>query len=262
MSKKQLNKVALLSLTVAGGLLAIVGVKTQLKEQFPSLPEGLFLLSLVIGFAFTGGGLLLLLLPIDTARDTWRWLFGRPTYEPRAARRDDLEDVYAFGCEEFGQVSPLENMKEWHRINRNLFHVMKCVRKGKLVRREKLIGFYSVIPLKKPALSLLENDNFDGLKITNNLIVREKDGQRLEKPACIYIGSIAARGNGYARGLVVGELRGFLRAETDQGVRLLYSRPITRRGLELLRQNKFEPVKPNFKEPLNHIYKRDSSTMS
>ena len=57
--------------------------------------------------------------------------------------------------------------------------------------------------------------------------------------------------------VMVGELRGRLRAEGDQGIRLLYSRPVTQRGLELLLQNKFEPVKPNFKEPLRHIYKRD-----
>lgn len=174
MNKKQLNQIAVLLLTVGGGLLAIVGVETQLHQQFSSLPEGLFIICLVIGCVFTGCGLLLLLLPIDSARDSWRWLFGTAAYEPHVARRQDLEHIHAFGCQEFGEVSPLENMRQWYKINRNMFHVLKCVRKGKLIRREKLIGFYSIIPLKRPAISMLENDNFDGVKITNNLIVKEK----------------------------------------------------------------------------------------
>lgn len=258
MDRKQLNRIAGLLLTIGGSLLAIVGVETRLRERFP-LPERLFVTFLLIGCAFTGAGLLLLFLPIHTVHDTWRWLFGKAVYEPHAARREDLEHIHAFGIEEFGEVSPLESMKQWHKINRNMFHVMKCVRRGKLIRREKLIGFYSVIPLKRPAISLLEADSFDGANITNNLIVSERKGQRVEKPACIYIGSIAARGTAYARGMLVGELRGRLQAENELGVHLIYSRPVTQRGLDLLLQNNFEPVKPNLRDPLKHIYKRELS---
>lgn len=260
MNKKQLNQLGLILLTVGGGgLIAIASIKPQLQQQVPFLPNWFYDSCVVIGLVVTIAGIVLLLLPIDSARRAWRWSFGKTTFVPRAANREDLEHIHFLGLEEFGEVSPVDKMKEWYKINRNIFHVMQRVRRGKLVQKENLIGYYSVIPLKRAAVPFLEDDNFDGTKITNNLIIRERKGQRAEPPACIYIGGIAARGSGYARGLVVGELVGRLNVEKDRGINLIYSTPVTTKGLELLTERRFEPVKPPLKEPLKHIYKLDFS---
>lgn len=260
MTKKQLTHVSLALLAVGGGLVAIMAVKDPLRVQFPALPEWFYTGCLVTGFVVTIFGILLLLLPIHWAMDTWRWLFGKSNFVAHAAKREDLEPIHLFGTEEFGEVSPLAKMKDWHKINGNIFHVMKRVRRGRLVARHTLVGYYTVIPLKQAAISFLDEDNFDGTKITDNLIVKERKGERLDRPACIYIGSIAARGSAYTRGLVMWELHGRLRAEKERGITLIYSRPVTDKGLELLKNNGFEPVKPPYNEALKHIYRCDLSS--
>jgi hypothetical protein len=255
MTKKQLNHIGLVLLAIGGGLIAIRAVKDPLTSQFPLLPDWFFTFSLVTGFVLTILGILLFILPIHTALDAWRWLFGKSVLVAHAARRDDLEHIHAYGVEEFGEVSPLDTMREWHKLNRNMFHLVKRVRKGKLVTRLTIVGYYSVIPLKHGAIPFLEEDNFDGTKITPNLIVKEKKGKRLDTTACIYIGSIAARGTPYARGRVMGELHGRIRVEQERGITAIYSRPVTERGYKLLSDYGFQPVKPPYKEPLKHIYK-------
>ncbi|HYX28577.1 MAG TPA: hypothetical protein VE863_08420 [Pyrinomonadaceae bacterium] len=255
MSKRQLNHVGLVILAIGGGFIAIMAVKDQLIRQFPFLPDSFFRVSLVMGFVLTIVGILLFIIPIHWAVDSWRWMFGRSILMAHAARRDDLEHIHAYGVEEFGEVSPLDTMREWHKINRNMFHLVKRVRRGKLVTRLTIVGYYSVIPLKQTAIPFLDADNFDGTKITPNLIVKERNGRRQETAACIYIGSIAARGTPYARGRVVGELHGRIRVEQERGIRLVYSRPVTEKGLKMLTDNGFQPVRPNYQEPLKHIYK-------
>lgn len=258
MNRQKILEIGIVLLTVGGVFIAVMQVKNDLMTAVPLLQPWFFKLCLWLGIAmFTVGLLLLILLmmPVKTAQGVWWWLFGKKSYLPRRAQRDDLPDIHAFGCEEFGEVSPLGRMQSWYRINKDIFHVVHSVRKGRLVRYEKMVGYYSLLPLKAAAVPLLENDNFDGTKITDDLIVRERHGQRVEQPACVYVGSIAARGSDYAKGIVMGGLFNRVSLERERGVRLVYSRPVTQRGLELLLDNKFEPVKQTDNDPLKHIYK-------
>lgn len=259
MNRKKILESGIVLLTVGGVFIAAVQVRIDLMEVMPFLTPSFFKLCLWLGIVMFTLGLLLLLfllLPIETAGAVWRWFFGKKVINPsRLAQRDDLPDIYAFGCEEFGDVSPLEKMREWHRLNKRLFYLVTSVRRGRFVRQERMIGYYTLIPLKAAAVPLLEDDNFDGRHITADFIVREKKGVLLERPACIYIGSVAARGSKFAQGRVMGELLSRIQHELNKGVGRIYSRPVTRRGLELLLDNNFEPVKPHDSDPLNHIYR-------
>jgi len=257
-NRKRVLELSVVFLTVGGVLIAVMQVKSDLVNVMPFLTPSFFKVCLVLGFVLCALGLLLLLLlalPVETAHEVWRWVFGEKKHDPRRAQRDDLEDIHAFGCIEFGEVSPLDKMKDWYKINKDIFHVVYSVRKGRFGKYEKMVGYYSVLPLKAAAVPLLEADNFDGTKITDDLIVREKRGVRQEQPACVYVGSVAARGSSYAKGWVMSGLYNRLILERERGVRRVYSRPVTQKGLELLLRYNFEPVNPSHRGQLKHIYK-------
>jgi hypothetical protein len=263
-TKKKFIEFGAIFATIGAGLIALHQEETSLSHKFPHIPSWVYDACLLLGVFIFGAGTLsviaALMLPTETLRAGWERFFGRVVFVPRRAKRDDLSAIYEFCHKAFdGQVSPVNRMKEWHRINPNIFFLVHRVKKVAGVKTiNQLIGYYCLIPLNNKALSFLEDDSFDGTKISKDFVIHsDRLGKRSDLPAAIYIGGIAAVGSAYAKGFVEGELHASLRAERDKGVCLIYSRPVTRKGLKLLKKYGFEPVDPSIEEQLHHIHKYD-----
>src|SRR5437899_1166386 len=100
MTKKQANYYGVILLAAGGGLIALKTLETALTK----VPSGVFIGCVITGSVLIILGLALLLFPLEATANVCRWLFGKATYEPRQARREDLADIYAFGKKEFGEV--------------------------------------------------------------------------------------------------------------------------------------------------------------
>jgi hypothetical protein len=158
--------------------------------------------------------------------------------------------LYEFARDYFPTAS-LNQTKALYNLN-NRMYWMVMSRQKRLFGLEfgsKLLGYFTVVPLAREAIPLLEGDEF-GVQHFNKDYVSKKGGN----VAAVYIGSIAARRRVGPHAIsrlafIIGEYR-------NDGVPV-YTRPVTKTGMRLMSEWGFAPVR----EPgRNHIYKLDEQS--
>jgi hypothetical protein len=170
-------------------------------------------------------------------------------YELRDVKRDEIPALRVFCAKFLGDdISPLTQMTEWYDKNPTIFSILLEARSGGKNPVKDIVGYYSVIPLNKEAANLIHDEKITGAMFTVDHIVPKG-----KKPAAIYIGGIAAEPHGKARAIVIGSIAQQLSDARRSGIPI-YSRPITKEGLNILHSYNFIPV--NYAtSSLNHVHK-------
>ena len=167
-------------------------------------------------------------------------------FEACPASEDDLEKIHEMACNLFGEdVSPITEMKSWHKRNNKIFWAVR--RKNET----ELMGYFCVIPLLKRAAKLVEKEDLTGAHISVKHIT---SSQHNSKPYAIYVGAIAAK-NLLAQGAAMNHLTSFFQMMHSSKVRNIYTRPVTKIGLKRSLERGFKPVDKRLEDtPLNRTY--------
>lgn len=264
MTKKRLVEFGVLLLTIGGGgLIAITQVKDQLHEVFPRLTGGFYTFCLVVGFVMVVIGILVIILPINTslkAAQKLKEIFGldQKPYESKIAKWRDLKPIHEYGKRRLGtDVSNLKKAETWFRTNNQIFWlVIDNSIKGS--HEEQMIGYYAVFPLNQQATELLEAEKVDGTSFETEHIIPYRRGRIRKTPHSLYVGGIVAESKMRVRQFILGSLIAHLNHEKENGVKVLFTRPVTADGLRLVKKYGFRPVNKFVTGyQMNHIYKYD-----
>lgn len=243
-------------LAIGGVMIAIYQVRVDIQERVPAIGNDFFRLMLFVAILLSLGAILMIVLAfahhlmrvrrsMDYVRRVVADLLRDPIYDCRPAGEDELDAVRNLGAMLIDeQISPIEDMREWHRKNPALFFVVEEIS----VRRQtrEIVGYFSLLPVNKRTADLLEKGKITGIGLTPEHIVTSNG-----KPAAVYVGGIAAkspRARAYALASLIARLDA-QRRDTD-----VYSRPVTERGLQLLKKYNFVPVKRGH-DKLGDIFK-------
>jgi hypothetical protein len=264
MTKKKAVEVGILLLTIGGGLIAIISVRKDLEPVLPFLPNLFYKTCLLLGFALCVVGVLLIVLPVETIQKIVQRIkdffgMGDRPYETKPAKWKDLKLIHEYAKQELGAVSDLQKMEQWFNINRQIFWiVIDSAVNG--THGQQMVGYYAIIPLNKVATDLLETEKIEGTSFAAEHIIPYRRGRIRKTPASIYVGGVAAKNRMRIRQFVLGSLVAHLNQEIENGVKAVFSRPVTNDGLRLIKKYNFKPVN-QFVETyeMKHIYKRDFS---
>lgn len=252
---KPKTNAALGVLAVSGVLLAIRPLKNEINAALGTLPDGLYAACLIAGVLLAALGLAILLFPAGFfifVREKLITDFDAPDFDCRPAKRSELKFIHDFSSQEIGgNVSPVPQMTLFYNKNRSIFWVLVHKKSGEDKSVHKIVGYFSVLPLTESARRLLEREELNGLKLTTEHVLK-----RGETPAAIYIGGIAAKRLPFrSRAVLLSYLKAHINRERERGVSRIYSRPVTDRGLRILRKYRFSPVADLPGDELDRIYK-------
>lgn len=168
--------------------------------------------------------------------------------ESYPARISDLKTINEFAQREFGErVSELQLMKRWWRVNDLVFHIISRVTILKGGRREEMVGYFCVIPLKGAVLEKLCKGEITGADIGAEFIAKQD-----QAPEAVYIGGVAGVDQA-SRGSALHFLSAHLNLfAEDKPVRVL-TRPVTDDGLRVADGYGMTPVDAT-KTGRGHVY--------
>lgn len=123
-----------------------------------------------------------------------------------------------------------------------------------------MVGYYCIIPLNEKGTDLVEAEKLDGTSIAPEHMIPHRKGRIRKTPSSIYIGGVVAKNRIRIRQFVLGSLIAHLNQEFDNGVSIVFSRPVTDDGMRLIKKYDFKPVNKFVSQyEMNHIYKYDAS---
>lgn len=192
---------------------------------------------MLLGF---GVFLLLLLFIAAVARPLISWTTADKSLGIRFAKRKEIEDFLPFYQSVIGgPMPPMNEVKRTFKVNGEILRFLEHITRGRNTEKKKLVGFCTVLPLKREAVALLEREQLNGLKLTRDHVCSPR-----ETPAAIYIGSIGAKGS-EAKAAILHYVLGVIHDQAAHGVRCVYTRPTTKDGLRVAKQYGFSPVAEN-----------------
>jgi len=246
-------------IALGGLLLAVRARRADIDSDLAKLPDGIYLLLLLGGLILATVGLIGIIFPFRAIYEAVRETLGRwvetPQFSCRPAQTAELEQALAFSQSFFGSAtSDIDSIRKLHAKNSSMFYLVDELSESKGKKTSKLVGFFDLIPVTKNAASLLDDEKLDGPRLTAQHIVKPRG-----RAAAVYVAGIGAKGF-RARAWILGKLGERLERYQDKGLSI-YTRPATKRGLQLAERNGFTPVKSNTgKDKLLSIYKRSPFT--
>lgn len=229
-------------------ILGVGGVfVTVSAAPIPDLPWILSGVALYSGLGLVAGGLLLLAFSLQISLP-----LPEVEYEFRYIKRNELPKLMRFARRFLEELPPLRTVKAIYRTNPKCFWVAERHSVSRWSESRKWVGFFSVLPMQAAAVDLLEREELTGLRFTSEHITTLK-----QQPKALYVGSIAARGF-KAKAETLGYIKACVERAVDVGIRVVYTRPVSRDGLRLVRRHDFLPVSDDV-EPneLGRVYKRE-----
>ena len=144
-----------------------------------------------------------------------------------ACREEDLEAVCNIAAMSIPGVLDLQKTQALYAHNPKFIHKVFDT------QDHRIIGYFCVLPLTKKGVGKVKERDLmgDGMQVSYFT-------KRFAKKATVYIGGVAGIGN-YVKAGAYEQLKQFLE---KQNVYEAYTRPTTKDGVRLARQNKFEPV--------------------
>lgn len=235
MKAKRTQDLAVLLATFGSAVLAIAALK-ELIDHFTTLSWA-YKSMLIAGIAalvasFAALGFSLILQAVSSASA----VVIRSEYTIAMISADQLQGYHGFCRSVIGDgVASLDRVRDWYAKNpETLWAVRREQRRG-LKQKSEMVGFFSVFPVTQEAKELLAKNLHKGTELVSNHIVSQ--GHRA---AAIYIGAVGAKGF-RAKERTLGALMGYLISRTRK-TPLIFTRPVTKDGLRLTRQQGFEPV--------------------
>jgi len=253
--RRRLIEIGSALLALGGAMLAVYPLKDPIESRIVILPNGFYFVFLLLGLLLVAFGLtlfVLLLLPIKALEEKLDVILEGPDYDCRPAKTSELKSLRDYGKTFFGEdVCTLKKMKQWHSKNPNIYWLLVHNKSTQNKTISRMVGYYNLLPLTAEASDRVEREELNGTLFMPDHIV--EDGQ---KPSSIYIGGIAANAFPFrARSVILTYLKEHLKRERERGVTKIYTRPVTRRGLQLVERNNFSPVNAEVDQELSRIYK-------
>lgn len=195
--------------------------------------------------------LLVVLLGAFVSKPVLSWVDTDKSLVVRYAKRNELDEFLPFYQSVIGgPLPPMNEIKRTLKANSEIIRLLERVKRGPGKESRRLVGFCSVLPITRSAVTLFEREELDGLKLTRAHVCTPR-----ESPAAIYIGSIGAKG-AEARAAILSYALGVMHDQASHGVRYVYTRPTTREGLRVAKQYGFMPVASNVdRNALGRVYK-------
>ncbi len=187
---------------------------------------------------------------------------GNVEFDFRPAGRHELSAARDY-CMRYisGEFTSLEKMRLWHEKNPQLFWIVFEKTAASRTATPKIRGYFSIIPLTKPAALEVEKEALNALLFRPSDICKPPASKRKRTPYAVYLGAIAASGP-RARVATLQFLKQALLRERSRGCNVVYSRPVTRVGMKLLADQQFESVDAEKSGQLNYIHRLETSRVS
>lgn len=224
-------------IAISGLLLAIYPVKLDIQKKVIDLPDAFFTILLVVGLCLAVAGLVVVV--SSNAGIVFQPIMPafRKRYVFRHASRSELKTIHELCSEVFsGEVSPLRRMKKWYDKNPKLFWVVEQIKEYRGQRTAKFVAYFAIIPLRSSAEPLVRSEELDGTALTSEHIAGVS-----QSATAVYLGGIAAV-NRMAGGVALHYMQVMIDREKENGVKVVYTRPVTKIGLELVRKYNFSPI--------------------
>lgn len=234
--------------TISGLILSVVSVQPEVTKLVGA-PAWLFDALLVIGLATAISGALLILMPMLTKP------FLNVRYELELAKESDLKAVHVLAKDEIGDsVITLKSLREWHHTNPTVLWVFRRYAHSLIFRKNRIVGFFSVVPITKDAAEKLFKNREGAFHVTVESIVPAGT-----PPAAWYVSALAAKGD-YIRGRTVEQLFAYASAKAGEAT-LFLAAPTTEDGLRVAQNNGFVPT-DSATPPLETIFYREFGDLS
>ncbi|HEU4752522.1 MAG TPA: hypothetical protein VFU47_05385 [Armatimonadota bacterium] len=185
----------------------------------------------------------------------WFLSLGKADYTCRTIQKKQIPDVRQFclGFFEDHEFTAQRLMEKWYDQNRELFFVVEQIRTRRNEEVRKVVGYFCLVPLNAEASALVEDGQLNAMYFTTGHILRQV-GRRRAQASSVYLASVCAKGF-TAMGATLKALEERLDEEGARGTPVVYTRPVTPRGLDLALRHGFVPVRPE-ECGLEHIYRR------
>lgn len=181
------------------------------------------------------------------------WLYRGVIESFRSLKRSELQDLVPFFDRVVGGERPsLNELKKIFNANSDVFKVLEKVVQYNQKKRSELVGFCTIVPMKRDAEQLLATEQLNGLRMN-----AEHIASSMKQARVLYIGSIGAQGS-KPRAAVLNYVLGVMDDAAGHGVRKVYTRPVTKDGLRVALRYGFEPVMADAKpDELKRLYALD-----
>jgi len=247
MNQTKKNWIVGILITTGPILVGLTAVQTSVNAMWPKrVPAVVWTFIPIAGLFILGLGVLLWLIvriPIPTLM---------PAYECYRAKKSELELIRDYGVQWFGnEVSPLNRMSIWFERNKNIFTVMYRVKRTKVTKSRKFVGYYSVIPITEPAVVKLKSN-----EITGAGFLEEHIEPSNVDPYAIYVGAIVAQA-GLARGNIRSALHNEITNVWATKTKRVFTRPVSKHGLRLVEDYGFTAVDPANSGKLQSLYAKE-----
>jgi hypothetical protein len=213
----------------AGGSL-ILGIAAALQQQ--QCDPGVVTLVNYAGFTVISGGVCAALISLVYPRDS-----RSEDYSSRIASGDEIAKLLAFAQMHLEPVGmPTEQqLRDLLTANQELFYIVEG-RDDDNPSTRKMVGCFTIIPLKQGAVRQLEDGSLQGAGIRPDNITKRK---RTAKG--FYVG-IVIGADLYAKGFTLKHLEMEMDRLCKNGVMKVFTRPVTDDGLRLVRKQGFRNV--------------------
>jgi hypothetical protein len=245
MTRRGIRDLSLVLFTLGGAITGVFAFRDRVAVYL-DLPAAAFDIGLLVGIVLTVASAAV-------------WLLARlhlplaTLYYPAAVRPDQLQELYGFISGTLDGVAPYEVFRAWYDKNPEVIRAVVRERAYPLLRKRRVVGFYSLFPVSREARDLLSRNILKGTALEPAHILPKG-----RKPAALYIGAIGAKGR-RGREATLQFLMGQLASEVERRCSLVFTRPMTPDGLRLARKYGFREVEADTFDRSDTIYVRDFS---
>lgn len=165
-----------------------------------------------------------------------------PLHERRAAGSQDIVAVHEFAVRFLGpDISPIELMAEWSKVDPETISVIKRIETDD-TKQNELVAYFCVLRLNDQATPRMKRGELTGLQIRAPDLA--KPGERC---ACVYVAGVIGA-DMVARAVAIDHLIRHINSMSLDPETEVYTRPVTKDGLRLVRRFKMKQIVLNSKE--------------
>jgi hypothetical protein len=244
MTEIQVKKISSWLIGASAVLIGLGSAKSQVEDIIPSLPQYWASIVVILG-----------ILSICFAIGLWLFsktppIFVWNDYECHKARKKDLDLIYEFAKQQFGEgISSLQTMQKWYKKNPSVFFVVITERMKPSEIRTKIAGYYCVLPLTDLGIEKIKTGEVRGADIPLEYIARIK-----KESSAVYVGGIAAKG-GRAKAALLAVMNKEFYSNSSRWPKVFYTRPVTWDGVRVAKKKGFVALDPLKNGEINTIYK-------
>ena len=235
--RKQTRTNGYTTLTLSGAVLALLTV----ARAYNLFPDAI-LVPTVLAAVGSGTGFTLIIYGCVFPRN--HETFG---HKVRIARIDEVEKIREFAEGLLGNVFPsVEKLRELIAINSEIFYIIEGV--NYTTNLMEITGCFSILPLKAGAVEKMEAGKLTAFEFTNAHI-----SQKSRRAKGLYLGTIIGKDR-LSKACAIKEAKEAVQAYANRiDILKIFARPITPKGLDLLKKYKFKYILTGGQPEMNRV---------